>query len=185
MTQNEFLSELKAHLSKIPKNEREKIVEYYAEIINDKIDEGKTEEQAVSELGSPEKVAQSVIEDYSDNETKHNNGKKSHSVGAIIGFSILIPFVILMIAVLGVVSLSFIIASGALIISGAGFFISSFWIFVQNFSAGLYQLGAGFFTAAIGVFAMYGSIAFGKMYFRIVKATFKKYISVYGGAKND
>lgn len=185
MTQNEFLSELKAHLSKIPKNEREKIVEYYAEIINDKIDEGKTEEQAVSELGSPEQVAQSVLEDYSDNDSKNKENKKSHSVGAIIGFSVLIPFVILMIAVLGVVSLSFIISSAALLIGGAAFLISSFWIFLQNFSAGLFQLGAGFFAAAIGVFAMYGSIAFGKLYFRIVKATFKKYMSVYGGVKND
>lgn len=185
MTQNEFLSGLKAHLSKIPKAEREKIVEYYTEIINDKIDEGKTEEQAVSELGSPEQVAQSVFEDYYDNETKHNNGKKSHGVGAIIGFSVLIPFVILMVAVLGVVSLSFIIGSVALLIGGAAFLISSFWIFFQSFPTGLFQLGAGFFAVAIGVFAMYGSIAFGKLYFRIVKATFKKYISVYGGVKND
>ena len=103
------------------------------------------------------------------------------SFGAIIGFSILIPFVILMIAVLGVMSLSFIVASSALIIGGVGFFISSFWILFQSFPAGLFQLGAGFFSIALGVFAMYGSIAFGKLYFRIVKATFKKYISVYGG----
>lgn len=183
MTQSEFLSELKTHLSKIPKGEKEKIIEYYAEIINDKIDEGKTEEQAVAELGSPAQVAQSVLEDYSDNDSKYQNGKKPRSVGAIIGFSVLIPFVILMVAVLGVVSLSFIVGSAALIISGIGFFISSFWIFFQNFSAGLFQFGLGFFQIAVGVFAMYGSIAFGKLYFRIVKATFKKYVSVYGGAE--
>lgn len=185
MTQSEFLSGLKAHLSKIPKDEREKIVEYYSEIINDKIDEGKTEEQAVSELGSPEQVAQSVLEDYFDNDSKHKENKKSRSVGAIIGFSILIPFVILMVEVLGVVSLSFIVGSAGLLIGGAAFFISSFWIFFQSFAAGLFQLGIGFFSVAIGVFAMYGSIAFGKLYFRIVKATFKKYISVYGGVEND
>ncbi|MDD6489247.1 MAG: DUF1700 domain-containing protein [Clostridia bacterium] len=181
MTQSEFLNGLKSHLSKIPKDEREKIVEYYSEIINDKIDEGKTEEQAVSELGSPEQVAQSVLEDYSDNDSKHKENQKPRSVGAIIGFSILIPFVILMVAVLGVVSLSFIIASGALIVGGAAFFISSFWIFFQSFPAGLFQFGIGLFSVALGVFAMYGSIAFGKLYFRIVKATFKKYVSVYGG----
>lgn len=185
MTKNEFLNRLKACLSKIPNDEQQKAIEYYSEIINDKIDEGKTEEQAVSEIGSPESVAQSVLEGYPDNETHNNARRKKRSVGAIIGFSILIPFVILMFAVLVAVALAFVVGSAGLIIGGAGYFISSFFIFFQSFSAGLFQLGFGFFAVAMGVFAMYGSVAFVKLVVRIVKNTFRKYISVYGGVSSE
>lgn len=182
MTQNEFLNKLKIHLAKIPKDEQERIVEYYSEIINDKIDEGKMEEQVIAELGTPEQVAQSVLEDYSD--TALPIKRKSHNIGAIIGFSMLIPFIIVMLAALGALALAFIVASAGLIIGGIAYFISSFIIFFQSFAAGLFQIGAGFLTAALGVFAIFGSVAFGKLYFRIIKSILKKYISVYGGVEN-
>lgn len=186
MTQNEFLNKLKIHLEKIPKDEQKKILEYYSEIINDKIDEGKTEEQAVAELGSPEQIAQNVLEDYLEaSPAKTKAHKKSSGVGSIIGFSVLIPFVIVMLAVLGALSLAFIVASAGFIIGGIAYFIGSFVIFFQNLATGLFQLGAGFFTAALGIFAMYGSILFGKLYFRIIKRIFNKYVYVYGGTKNE
>lgn len=185
MTKIEFLNKLKINLAVLSEDEQDRIIEYYSEIISDKIDEGKTEQEAVAELGSPEQVSQSVLEDYTENETKTNTKpRKPHSAGAITGFSILIPFVIIMLAVLGVLAVAFTVASAAFIIGGIAYFISSFVIFPQGFAAGLFQTGAGFFMTALGVFAMFGSGAFGNLYLGIIKRIFKKYVSVYGGGEN-
>ncbi len=183
MTRTEFLNQLRIRLSTIPKDEQDKVIEYYSEIINDKIDEGKTEEQAVAELDSPEKIANNALEDYEETSQAHINKKKQHSVGAIIGFSALIPFVCIAMVVLGTLVISFLAASAGMIVGGVCSIISCFIIFVQSFSVGLFQLGGGALILGLGVFALYGSIAFSKLYIRVMKSIIKKYQSVYGGVE--
>lgn len=70
MTKNEFLKELKSHLSNISGDEQNIIIEYYSEIINDKLDDGQNEEEIISELGSPKKIALTVTKDYYERENQ-------------------------------------------------------------------------------------------------------------------
>lgn len=60
MNKKQFLKELEKQFSSVSPEEKRKMLEYYSEIIDDKIDDGKTEAQAVSELNSPLKI----LEDY-------------------------------------------------------------------------------------------------------------------------
>lgn len=76
MKSNEFLNELKAHLSSIPDDEQNIIIEYFSEIISDKIDDGQNEEQIISELGSPESIAKTIIQDYQENNVQPEKSNK-------------------------------------------------------------------------------------------------------------
>ena len=61
MTKNEFLSILKKRLSNLPYEDVEKSLEYYEEIIEDRIEDGDSEEEAVKGLGSIEEIENEII----------------------------------------------------------------------------------------------------------------------------
>ena len=63
MTKKEFISELQKMLSKLPSREvRERLI-FYSEMIDDKIEEGFTEEDAVESIGSPRQIAAQISND--------------------------------------------------------------------------------------------------------------------------
>lgn len=57
MNKSEFLYELRNRIRSLPTDEAERAIAYFEEIINDRIDEGMTEEAAVISLGSIESIA--------------------------------------------------------------------------------------------------------------------------------
>ena len=56
MNKNEFLIELESRLELLPKKEVENYVEFYSEMIDDRVEEGKTEAEAIRDIGGIEKV---------------------------------------------------------------------------------------------------------------------------------
>ena len=63
MTKEEFLTELKERLKGLSKEELDERIGFYSEMIDDRIDEGKTEEEAVAELGGVDKVIDDIIQE--------------------------------------------------------------------------------------------------------------------------
>ncbi len=61
MKKSEFIKELKRELCGIPEDDIASSVEYYEEMINDRIDSGMSEEDAVGEIGEPKKIAEKII----------------------------------------------------------------------------------------------------------------------------
>ncbi|MBQ7915187.1 MAG: DUF1700 domain-containing protein [Firmicutes bacterium] len=57
MTRVEFMTELQKKLKDMPDNEVAKILDFYSEMIADRMEEGLTEEEAVAALGSMEEIA--------------------------------------------------------------------------------------------------------------------------------
>ena len=62
MNRVEFLAELERLLSGMPEEERQAAVQYYADYLADAGEEN--EGDAIRELGSPEKAAESIRADY-------------------------------------------------------------------------------------------------------------------------
>lgn len=63
MKKQEFLSALKSGLSGLPRQDVEDRLNFYSEIIDDRMEEGLSEEEAVSAVGSVDEiVAQTVTE---------------------------------------------------------------------------------------------------------------------------
>ncbi len=60
MTKVEFLDKLKALINEYPPEETSKSVEYYEEMINDRMEEGMTEAEAIASLGNVEEIAEQI-----------------------------------------------------------------------------------------------------------------------------
>lgn len=61
MNKAEFLSSLRSALSALPAEDVQKSIDYYSEMIDDRIEDGMSEDEAVSEMGDPGKVANDII----------------------------------------------------------------------------------------------------------------------------
>jgi len=61
MLKVEFISALRKRLTGLPPREVEERIVFYSEMIDDRIEEGKSEEEAVSELGNVEELAKKIL----------------------------------------------------------------------------------------------------------------------------
>jgi uncharacterized membrane protein len=63
MTKHEFITQLRAKLSDLPEREVEERLSFYVEMIDDRIEDGRTEQEAVAELGSVDEVVSQIVAD--------------------------------------------------------------------------------------------------------------------------
>ena len=63
MTKVDFLRLLERALSQLSEEERQKNLEYYSELLDDMMEEGMTEAEATAKLGSPNQIAQSILQE--------------------------------------------------------------------------------------------------------------------------
>lgn len=61
MTKQEFIASLRQGLAGLPQRELEEHLGFYSEMIDDRIEEGHTEEEAVADLGAVENIAAQII----------------------------------------------------------------------------------------------------------------------------
>lgn len=65
MNKKEFLKELEARLKVLPKEEVENYISFYSEAIDDRIEDGKTEEEAIYDLGGIDEVITQIAGEQS------------------------------------------------------------------------------------------------------------------------
>ena len=63
MKKSEFLRALEKSLSGLPREDIEERLEFYSESIDDRIEEGKTEEEAINDIGSVDEIANNIIKE--------------------------------------------------------------------------------------------------------------------------
>lgn len=63
MTKADFLQLLERALAQLSDEERQKNLEYYSELLDDMMEEGMTEAEATAKLGSPNQIAQSILQE--------------------------------------------------------------------------------------------------------------------------
>ncbi len=61
MNKLEFILALNEKLSVLPKNEREERINFYVEMIEDRIEEGLSEEEAVSSVGNVDEIVEQIV----------------------------------------------------------------------------------------------------------------------------
>ena len=63
MTKLEFIAKLKELLDNVPPKELQDRIDFYSEMIDDRVEEGLTEEQAIKDIGTVEEVAKQIVDD--------------------------------------------------------------------------------------------------------------------------
>ncbi len=160
MTKLEFLAALYKKLSGLPENEIEERLTFYREMIDDGMDEGLSEEEAVARIG--------VIEDMDIPDRKQEKAKQKLSPWAIVFLGLGAPlWVSLVLAGISVV-ISLYAALWSVIVSlwatevalwGAalgGVVGGIILVCTGNAPAGIALMGAGFICVGLSVFLFYG-----------------------------
>ena len=92
MTKKEFLSALSRGLSKLPRKEREERVNFYAEMIDDRIEEGMSEPDAVASVGTVEGTVSQILAERpavaEEPPQKSGNGRVGVILLLVLGFPI-------------------------------------------------------------------------------------------------
>ena len=66
MRKDEFLAVLRKSLAALPAADLGERLEFYREVIEDSMDEGLSEEEAVAQIGSPEQVVMQILMEYAE-----------------------------------------------------------------------------------------------------------------------
>lgn len=176
MKKNEFIDQLRSRLSGLPQDDINERLSFYSEMIDDRIDDGVPEEEAVADIGSVDEVVNTILAEYPLTKLVKNKvtPKKGMPAWAIvllvIGFPLWLPLLIAFFAVffsiyitLWSIVFSFFATSVALVISGIACLVASVFFFIQTgFLGGIAAIGAGLAVGSLGVLLFIGSFYMAK-----------------------
>ena len=176
MTKQLFLNELSAALHGLPREERYRTLTYYDELIDDRMEDGQSEEDAVESLGSPEQIAREILGEEEPPVSTGTGRKVWMIILLVLGFpfwgSLLLAAAIVLLCVyiclflpafvLGVMALAFL--AGALIgVVGTPFLIWDVGLLTGGLPAGLFQLGMSVALLGLAVLSALGFYFTGKV----------------------
>ena len=177
MNRNEFISELKKKLRKLPYDEIKEAVDYYEGYFNDAGEEN--EQSVLAELGTPAAVASQIIADFAVKEADtEKSGKKNWRTMWLVILSlfaspIAIPLVLSagivilsLIIVLLSILLSFFITGIALFFGGIASIIAGILVIFQSVPTTLFYIGAGLIFMGVGAVIVIGTTILSKICFR-------------------
>ena len=191
MNKSEFLAELRSRLVGLPQNEIEERISFYSEMIDDRVEEGATEEDAVAGIGSIDEIVAQILEDVplwsivkekvkkkrKKTEKKRRSLKAWEIVLIVLGFPVWLPLLIAAFAVI----LSLYLTLWALVISLWAVFVSlaacglagivagvGYAILVKPID-GILLVAAGLVCSGLAIFAFIGCKAATKGTARLAK----------------
>jgi uncharacterized membrane protein len=170
MNKQEFLSKLKNSLSRLPKKEVDERIEFYSEMIDDRVEDGLIEEQAIAGLGTVEQVATQIVSEIPLSKIVTERIKPKRKMKAweivllVVGSPIWLALLISAFAVaisLYAVLWALVVSAWAVVISfGAGVvggvLGGLLMIFTSNALSGLALIGAGITCVGLMIFAYFG-----------------------------
>ncbi len=165
MTKQDFITALRGKLKKFPNKEVEDRISFYCEIIDDSIEEGLTEEQALLKLGSVDDIANQIASQIPLRKIVKHNVKPTRKlkvwetilliVGSPIWLSLLISLFAVVFSVfasLWSVDISFWAITIAFVVCGPLAVILGFiFIFVKSGAEGFAMIGAGLVLLGLGI----------------------------------
>jgi len=187
MTKAEFLAELRAAISGLPEADKEKSLDFYSEMIDDRVEDGIPEEEAVSALGSVEDIKTQILKDIPitkiiKEKVKPRRSFRGWEIAVIIlGFPLWFPLLIAAGAVIFSVYVTLWSVIVALFAADVAFFaaavaglLGSLPIFILgNAAAGMLLIGAGLLCAGVGILWFFLCVAVTKAIVWLTKVFFK------------
>ena len=176
MNKQEFIKKLKEMLSDLPEKEINDRIDFYSEMIDDRIEDGLTEEQAIKDIGTVEDVAKQIIDEIplfkiikhklKKSKAKNTTAKRKRSwweitliaVGSPIWFSLLISFFAVIFSLyvsLWAVIISLFAVDLSLLLSGLVIIPGVLFIFTESLSVGLLIIAGGIMCMGLSILFFY------------------------------
>lgn len=170
MTKLQFLFALRDALAELPRDELEQRLHFYSEMIEDRMEEGLSEEDAVSAVGSVEEIAAQIRAELPPTKTQREKAAEKRPLkeweivllvlgspiwvslliaAAAVVFSLYVSIWSVIVSLWGVFGTLIGCACGG-IVAGVGFVISGHYL------TGAAMVGAGMVCAGVSVFLLWG-----------------------------
>ncbi len=198
MNKQEFLERLESALAGLGAEEIKKSTDFYAEMLDDAVENGENEEEAVARLGTVEEIARKIINEtplakiVKENVKEHKRSASDIAL-IIICSPVWLPIAVSLFAAAVSVYLSLWAAAASLFAVFAGLFLGGIALIAaaaptvlsDTAKAGL-MLGAGLAGMGISVFVFYLSVIFSKLLIRFTTLGVRKIKGIFmrkGGRK--
>lgn len=193
MTKKYFLAELGMRLKRLSAHERQGSLDYYAEMIDDRMEEGLSEKEAVAAIGTPEQIAKEILEEKRELLDVRTDVPRSKSVSvwviillvlgspvwlsllvsaAAVVFSAYVTLFSLVISVIAVVIALGASAIGMTLISPLFFVTKGAVVGLSGLGIGLTLAGLTLFMNCAAKYAVKGSLLACKWGFLAMKGCF-------------
>ena len=191
MNKAEFLEQLRKALDRLPHYDREQSVSFYSEMIDDRIEDGMTEAEAVASLGYINEIAAQIIAEtplVPKTIAKAKTGSRTLNIVLLIIFApIWIPIAIAILAV--IISVYFAIwavivslwaAILAFFAAGLAALVAAVYLLATGFPlTALLGVGLGLISIGLGLFCFFGVLAASKGLFNLTKLFARKVMSLF------
>lgn len=174
MNKQEYLAQLRAALACLPEGEIEESVTFYTEMIDDRVADGLTEEEATAQLDDPKAAARAIIADLpvvprAVVRTKQRNRALYWTLvilGSPLWLTLLLAAGMLVLAglltiwclILGL----WLLAAGLLAGGPLGIGVCLWALAVGQPAYGVFELGSGLLCFGLGLFCLHGAVAASK-----------------------
>ena len=170
MDKRTFLTALRKRLKGLPEGEVQRTLEYYREIIEDRMEEGLSEESAVAEIGSVEEIAAPLLS---------GSPKRKRNVWEIVllilGFPVWFPLLVAAAAVVIALIATVYAVDVSLAACGAGGVLCTLvYLAQQNWAGAAFLLGCGLVCGGLAILCFMGSNALMKLCFGAVQKSVRK-----------
>ena len=170
MNKREFLEALQKLLGGLPEEDIQKSLEFYSEMIDDKIEDGLSEEDAVSQIGNIEDIAKQILSDIPITKLVKQKIKPKRRMSAleivllVLGspiwlslFITLFAVVLSIYVVLWSVIISLYSVAAAFVACAVGGAVSGIvFISLGKGAVGTFMLGAGILCLGLGILMFIG-----------------------------
>ncbi|WP_217952787.1 DUF1700 domain-containing protein [Adlercreutzia caecimuris] len=174
MNKQEYLAQLRAALACLPEGEIEESVAFYTEMIDDRVADGLTEEEATAQLDDPKAAARAIVADLpvvprTVVRTKQRNRALYWTLvilGSPLWLTLLLAAGMLVLAglltiwclILGL----WLLAAGLLAGGPLGIGVCLWALAVGQPAYGVFELGSGLLCFGLGLFCLHGAVAASK-----------------------
>ena len=161
MKKNEFLEELKTRLWAMPEADKERSVDYYSEMIDDRMEDGLSEEEAVAAIGDLDEIVSQILSE---------SPRPPSAAGTVI--SVYVSLWSVVIALYATTFALFVAALGCVL--GSFFMIGGFPQVSVAWGAALLCAGLGILFLLLSNLAAKGMVKLTKLIWKSITGIFKR-----------
>ena len=183
MRKQDFIKELRLNLSFLPKEEIDDRISFYSELIDDKIEEGEKEEDAIKSIGSIDEIINQIIDEMPLSKIAKDKIKPKRKLSGleialiIVGSPIWLSLLLSLIAVLFslyIIGWSIVISIWAILISliavlVAGIVLTIISLFSNIYIVALSYLGATLVILGLTILIHYVCKIITRLYIKLTK----------------
>ena len=170
MIKTEFLDQLKKGLLGLPEDDITRSIEFYSEMIDDRVEDGKTEQEAVADIGTVKEAVAQILSEIPMSKLIKEKAKKKRkfnaweivllALGSPIWLSLIVAAFAVVISVYAVIwsVVASLWAVFAALIGGAVGGVGSGVVFIctDNLLPGIAMIGASLVCAGLSIFMFFG-----------------------------